>query len=255
MQIGATPLPVAIKEHPDPFWTYWIPGLGLLFGFLAVVFSGWALKRIGDQIKIANEQTKIANESLTLTRESIELAKKDFAATTEALGITKGQAQKADAEREAAPDLNLSMALGLGTDGIKANTPTTLSFLVTNKGRVAEDALVFVAFPGEWETEREWKERTNTKRGVMTFAARANLPYDPKDRDMSIRRPVEGLNIELRTIQFPLHERVVAGVPVRAFYTTIAAPTGKYEIYWKIASEKWHFPDEKEFGVIEVTVE
>jgi hypothetical protein len=69
MRIGATPLPVAVQERPpDPLWAYWVPGLGLLFGALAAIFAGWALKRIGDQIILAQAQLKIANEQMTWPR-------------------------------------------------------------------------------------------------------------------------------------------------------------------------------------------
>jgi hypothetical protein len=62
-----------------------------------------------EQIDIANLQSQIANDSLKATRDSVELAQKDFNATIEALGITKEQAQLANAERARRPQLMLAI--------------------------------------------------------------------------------------------------------------------------------------------------
>lgn len=257
MQIGATPLPVAIHERPpDPLWAYWVPGLGLLFGFLAMIFSGWALKRIGNQIKIANqqieianEQTKIANESLVLTRQSVELAQNDFNATMENLGITKEQTKLADAERALKPALSMTINHEANSMRVREGFHD-FDLNVFNSGdKTAKGAVVHILWPSTGMVDRlELMDpllRMTDELKIRGDRLRVNLgePYN-----------ADGTNVYY--IKRQITQDILPKNSVMFAHLDVHLEKGKYNVSWRIVAEDGTmFPPEKGLNHIQVTVE
>jgi hypothetical protein len=231
MQIGATPLPVAIQERPpDPLWAYWVPGLGLLFGFLAAIFAGGALLGIYKQIKIGNEQSKLSRDALALARD-------EFDASMRALDLQEKQFAFFQAEQKKSSNIIVLVNGQEDTVGVETGESIVFDFDVLNKGnKPAEDCQINVYVPADWRTDVEVMkaERQDWGTGLAGYTLDVHPPkYQPLDDAVS----VEGIPERVRSFSARVGDKVVQGVRVNVCYIKVWVPDGEHTIYWTANAE------------------
>ncbi len=155
--VGSAPTapPTSAQTQPPAWLVYGLPVLSVLLAFVAALFALLAWLRMARQIDLAEKQ--IAQQD-----KAIDLATKDFDATLTALGITRQQAELADAERARQPELRLFVngdypaVRVVGNHRLHQEDPAKVAFelkasLANTGNKTATAISIEIVLPGNWD--------------------------------------------------------------------------------------------------------